>query len=307
MRVANIGLLLFGLTVTVSAQTFPTPFLGQVIGIKDYPLALRVSPPNVSGGSYARGSFVCAAFPGTTFYATDRSQLATGETWYFVQIARPMPGTTACAPNVTGWMVGQLKDGRTAIAPLQPGATPPLGTAKGAAAQPQPASVKTVPTGGGLPSPFWTYPLLILGTFLAVVVLTWERNRRVSWQDPIKRLAVFEFVTLAVANVTSLLVLAPAYRQVEPNAWGAKMLQQLTGTSLGHILLGFILSIVIMKSVSFAAPTAGSAIADKSYTSASFRRRSRRPTYMPLSRKPAFVRGVRKLLGRGARGRSGQA
>jgi hypothetical protein len=203
-----------------------------------------------------RGSFVCAAFPGTTFYATDRTQLATGETWYFVQIAKPAVGPTACGPNVTGWMVGQLKDGSPAIAPLQPGMTPPVGTAKAAVPQTQPLSLRTLPTGGTELSSFTTYSLLAVGTLLAVVVLTWERNRRVSLRALTTGVAIFESITLVAANVVALRVLAPAYRQVEPNAWGAKMLQQLTGTSAGHLLLGFILSILIMKSVSFAAPAA---------------------------------------------------
>jgi len=256
MKHIATGILFVLTAVTGAAQTFSTPFLGQALGVqKDnsiLPVALRAAPPDLTAGSYKLAPIVCAVFPGTTFFATDRFQLATRETWYFVQIVKPTLGPTSCTPNVAGWMVGQLKDGRSAIAIQQPGATPPPGTAQAAQTQ-QKVTIETVPTGGGELSPYITYPLLILGTLFAVVVLTWERHRKVTVPILIERLTIFEFVALSIANLVALSVLAPAYRQIEPDAWGAKMLQQLTGTPLGHLLLGFILTVVIMKSVSFAA------------------------------------------------------
>lgn len=251
-------LLLSAIASRTDAQAFTTPFFGQVTGLEGKPLALRVSAPDMRAGRYTRGPFVCAAFPGTTFYATESTQLVTGETWYWVQIARPAtltsPQATACSPNVTGWMVGQLKGGAAVVALTTPNATPPVGTAKPGAEQKEPKNFPPETKVANQLSPWVAYPLLILGTFLSVVVVTWERHRNVTRAALAKRLTIFEFVTLAITNSIALAVLAPAYQKVDANAWGAKMLQHLTGTAGGHFLVGFILTILAMKSVSFATP-----------------------------------------------------
>lgn len=107
--------LVFG-AAPVFAQTFTTPFEGGVAGRFGRPISVRNAPPKATSVSYELGQYLCAAFPGSTFFATASQRVANGEVWYRIQIASSVQAhASACPAAATGWMVGEMRDGSAVI------------------------------------------------------------------------------------------------------------------------------------------------------------------------------------------------
>ena len=215
----------------------------------DVAFAVRSDVPTATATNYNLGPFLCAVFPGTTLYATDERQIANGEIWYFVQVetSRMPLGPSECAAGSTGWMVGQLKSGSLVVAIKTPHMAPPKEAVKSTE---QKKEVKT--SGEEAPYTFWWYYIfLVAGTFLSVVILTWERHREVSLAPLLKRIVIVECLLLAIANVLILAIVIPLYCSIETKSSTALLLQRSTSRPDGHFILGFVLSVLLLKSVSF--------------------------------------------------------
>jgi hypothetical protein len=245
--------LLFAVTVIASsAKGAEIPFKGIVADPIKLPFSLRLAPPTASWGSYSLGPFACAVFPGTTLYATDRREIANGEVWYFVQIEQPSGGTnlrkTECGAHTTGWLVGQLKDGRPVVDVRQENAPPPPGKGVVPPQQVTPLAFRHEEKHFFI----GLYLMLVLGTVFGVAVVSWERHGSIAGAPLMTSLAIFEAIVLMIANCLLMGTMVPAYFAIDSGSVNAKFFRVLTQSYSGHVIIGFVLSIVMMQAISFA-------------------------------------------------------
>ncbi len=251
-------LVLMSATFSAHASPDDLPFRGVVLNPLNTEVAafaVRANPPTATATNYTLGLFSCAVFPGTTLYATDERQIANGEVWYSVQVeSSPAPARPSqCAVGATGWMVGELKAGASVVRITTRRAPPPPPALAVTEAK---REVKT--SGEEKPHTLWWYYLfLVAGTVIAMVLLTWERYREVALAPLVKRLTMVEIVVVAAANVIILALVIPLYCTIETKSSTALLLQQSTLRPDGHFVLGFILTVLLLKSVSFAKESKG--------------------------------------------------
>jgi hypothetical protein len=229
------------------------PFRGLVVNPFNIPVAafaVRDAAPSASATSYKLGLFLCAAFSSNTLYATDERQIANGEVWYHVQIETSSSRPSECSAGATGWMVGRLKDGSQVVQMI----TRRVEVPKVRQLPTQELRKKEVATSGEQPPHtfWWYYIFLVMGTFLTTIILTWERNRDVNLAPLMKRLVIVEFVSLGIANVIILVLVIPLWCSIDTTSPVALVLQKSTQRPDGHFILGFVLSVLLLKSISFA-------------------------------------------------------
>ncbi len=255
----RLSIVLFVVAVPLFAHGDELPFRGIVTDPIRKPFSVRAAPPVADLTSYQLGDFACAVYPGATLFVTDQRQIANGEMWYFVQIDRPNPSLptpaprpTECAAGVTGWMIGRLKSGIPVVAVLQSGAKPLPGTAS--VAPRQAASVQTggegKPQGGFEPQGFISlYVVLAIGIAFGAIFAAWEKQGAVTKVVFSTPLVIIEILLLMFASVTLMVLFVPEYFAIDGSSVNSLLLQKVTHSHFGNLVIGFIFAILAMKAI----------------------------------------------------------
>lgn len=112
---------------------------------------------------------------------------------------------------------------------------------------------KSVPREEGTSlKPLLDYLLLFIGTGFAVCIVSIERAKNVRFKYWASSLLAFEFLTLSAINLlVAALLIDQLYKVSEPNLL-FHLFQVVQRAQGGFALLGFILSVILMKFMSFA-------------------------------------------------------
>jgi len=170
-----------------------------------------------------------------------------GEIWYKILAEYgDMTNPIGCSPEdrVEGWIVGKLKTGMTVeLNEINPIQTDNSGNkqAEVETESEEYASLNIV-----------SYALLIVGTLLAVIIVDIEKAKRLKpsmWFTPI---TIFRFVVLTFLNITFSALFLDAFLKVSETSLIVKLFEILSDTVIGFVFLGFAISLVLLKFVSFA-------------------------------------------------------
>lgn len=248
---ASAGTILVLMAAASSAQEHRTFPLRGVVSCPGKPgLYVRRVPPEVTAFSYKLTDPICGVRNGSEFIALEESYLANGEIWFKVYFAKVTKPIGHCPPQLSGWMIAKLKD-RWAVSILEQNvALRSPQTVAQTTLKPSAAAVK-VEEGTSF-KPLLDYFLLLLGTALAVCVVSIERAKNIRIAHWANSLVAFEFLALSAVNLFVAALLIDQLSQVpEPNLL-FHLFRIVQGSPGGFALLGFLLAVVLMKFMSFA-------------------------------------------------------
>jgi hypothetical protein len=250
----------------VEAQEQKDLPLRGVVNSPSHPgLMIRTAPPEVSAFSYNLAKPICGVGNGSGFVALEESYLANGEIWfrvYFNKVSRGIGASKGVGPctieNAKGWMVAKSK-GRWLVSVLERNLDIPQAVAATAvqsaqaqrSAQPQQSAKLAVEeqTSSTLPL---KYIFMIIGTALAVCVVAIERSREVHPRKWCSWFVGFEFMALAGVNTLATAIVVDEFFQVENPDLLFRLFKLVQGSLGGYVLFGFLLSLILIKFVSFA-------------------------------------------------------
>jgi len=241
------------LTPTAGAQERKALPLRGVVNSPSHPgLMVRRHTPEVSAFSYHLADPVCGVGNGSEFIALEDAYLANGEVWfrvYFVKVSKKIDPCSQEQPN--GWMVARSKD-RWLVSVLAQDI--PLSSSVNTAITAQ--APRTGTLAGQEQSSSYTfslkYVLLVLGTVLAVCIVAIERSGEVHPRRWCSRFVVFEFLVLSAINILTVALFIEEFFKVDSPDLLFRLLKVVQGSPGGYALLGFLLSIVLIKFLSFA-------------------------------------------------------
>lgn len=244
-----------------SGQNDPFPLRGAVASRTHAGLAVREVPPEVTAFSYKLGKRICGIANGSEFTAFDRHLVANGEIWYQVEITKVTRtlGDTPCpAVPFSGWMVAHTKSGvavevlerNVKVSEQQVSAQAPGTDQDSTEPEIDPSTVVFLAK----------YLFLLFGTALGVAVVAIEKARKVRPADWLTELVWVELGVLSVANVLFVVLLVDtnySARDAAALAGGNTsplfaLVKLLEGAAGGYVVLGFVLTVVWMKFMSFA-------------------------------------------------------
>lgn len=211
-------------------------------------LYVRKAPPKITGFSYQLSDPICGVGNGSEFVALEELYLANGEIWFRAHFTKITGSLGNCPRDLSGWMVGKLKD-RWAVSILEQNVT---------LQSPEPAAPVTAQSSsaeqeeGNSFKPLVDYLLLLLGTAIAVCIVSIERAKNVRPKHWASSFMAFEWLALSGVNLLVAVLLIDQLSQVpEPNLL-FHLFRVVQGAQGGFALLGFLLSVVLMKFISFA-------------------------------------------------------
>lgn len=210
-------------------------------------LALRRAPPTATPVSYELADRICGLQNGTKFIATEQAYVANGEIWFRVYVtdlvrlgddscSSQHPAGWMVARNTNSWLVMILDQGVAVPSQLSTGAL-----LEGQIEQREAESIK----------PFVDYSLLLLGTLFAVCVIAVIRAGALSPKAWLSGFLVFEFAVLSMVNLVVMGTLMDQLIVVDEPNFMFTLFKVINGTSGGVALLGFLLSIVCLRFISF--------------------------------------------------------
>lgn len=214
-------------------------------------LTVREAPPTATPLSYKLAARICAIGNGSEFVATDEAYIANGEIWFeihTINITKRLGDPKCPAQGVSGWMAAKLKS-RWAVKITEQGVDL-------SSVIQQVRATEDLEEGGSDSdlSFLFGYFLLLLGTALAAWVVMVERTRSLKpRRDDLGHL-IFEFVMLGAINVTIVAVLIGEVFEVPEPTFMFSVLAIVYGSKVGYLLLGFFLSTLFLRFMSFAHP-----------------------------------------------------
>jgi|GEM_PF-2470265 len=244
-----------------SGQDDPFPLRGAVASKTHAGLAVREAPPEVTAFSYKLGKRICGIANGSAFTAFDRHLVANGEIWYQVEITkvtRALGGTPCPAVPFSGWMVAQAKSG-LAVEVLERNVEVPERQVSAQASAVDDDS--TEPEIDPSTVVFLAkYLFLLFGTALGVAVVAIEKARKVRPAEWLTELVWVELCVLSIANVLFVVLLVDTKYSASDTAALATggtsplfaLVKLLEAAAGGYVVLGFVLTVVWMKFMSFA-------------------------------------------------------
>lgn len=275
--------LVCSLLLVLPQRGFSQGALPGWMGVIDNPgsknIILRENPPTVTPTSYNLSDRICSIGDGTEFEVTKELQVLNGEKWYGITI----PSNTSinnpigCPSRrpLTGWIVGQFSDGQRVVNLFPPDSQqqdPPSSpeynepeqvTPEEEALLDQADQVEREKTGQGLG--FLKYLYLSVGSFFGLLVITVEREdsradfslMRHVFKSPFfwYRTLVLVFVNIIFVGLivetfgTEQVVVTP--EQISSGNLIPGLLRMFSGNNWGAFIGGFILSILILRFMSF--------------------------------------------------------
>jgi len=207
-------------------------------GIVKYRLVIREGPPEATAFSYNLANKKCVLGVGTIFQAEEAIRIINGEIWYRVSIRKDQLVQSNCSGgDISGWIAGKLKAYWTVSFDS--------------------TEIKNkeqiVRTGSGKSAigeerevPVWlNYSLLLVGSLLAVCFLAIERTQKLKPREWFSKMLVIEFLVLGAANFVFVALLMDTF--IKDSSTAARMVSVVAGRTIGFLLIGFILSIVLHK------------------------------------------------------------
>ncbi|HWN09782.1 MAG TPA: hypothetical protein VNO50_11030 [Pyrinomonadaceae bacterium] len=265
MQQARIGpplwflLLLLLLPSALEARTFP--LRGVVTNPRRDRVAIRTGPPSATTLAYRLEEIICSVGDGTEFIATEEVYIANGEIWFKVNTTKLVDSTGCAANGVAGWMVAKIKT-VWVVTVLQEGISVPaaplvrqtVATERRTEERKQQQEAKGQPPRKRAISykPVLDYCLLVIGTLIGVVIVSIERSKKVAFKEWLSSLAIFEFITLSLVNILVVALLIDQLYEVPEPSFLFHVLKVAQASPGGFVLLGFILSAILLKFVSFA-------------------------------------------------------
>jgi hypothetical protein len=220
-------------------------------------LVIRQAPPSTTAFRYELAPRLCGLANGSTVVALNQLSIANGEIWFQViprEVTKYLgelcpaarPGWIA-AKTTKGWLVAILnqdiefheeEDGRRLTREAVAVVEDELDTSAEARER-----VFLV-----------DYILLALGSVLGVVIVAIERSRSLKFSSWPVGLVVFEAIVMTGATFVFCLLVKDQLYVAETASSATAILQVLEASPLGYGLLGFTLSVLYAKFVSFAKP-----------------------------------------------------
>jgi hypothetical protein len=228
------------------------PLRGIVSSPSNPGLMVRKTLPEISALSYQLAEPICAIGNGSEFIALEESYLANGEIWFRVYFSKESKRILPCPqeqPN--GWMIAKSKD-RWQVSVLEQKVTLPQPTNIAIAAQArQSGPLKSV----GQPSSqifLVKYILLIIGTMAGACIVAVERSKELHPRKWLSWFFAFELLVLSVVNVLTAALFIKEFFQVDSPDLTFRLLKVVQGSPGGYALLGFVLSVILLRFFSFA-------------------------------------------------------
>jgi len=210
-------------------------------------LALRRAPPNATSVSYNLADRICGLRNGTKFIATEQAYIVNGEIWFRIYVTDLLLlGDQSCSSkHPVGWMVAKTKNSWVVTILDQGVSVPPQLSTRiesgGQVVERETESIK----------PLLDYAFLLLGTLLAVCVIAISRAGELTPRTWLSGFLAFEFAVLAIVNVIVMATLMDQLIVVDEPNFMFILFRVINGTKGGVVLLGFLLSIVSLRFMSF--------------------------------------------------------
>lgn len=257
MRTVRAVLAVVGLLVAVVVsgdERRAFPLRGVIASQPKGGLMLRETPPEANAFQYRVGKPLCGVGNGGEFFATEELFVANGEIWFKVLVTRPGTMVAESCPTAsfprTAWMAAKLRD-RWVVTIAEQNVALPTPTAVAAATEP-PSGASQEPSKPSFLqrfAPLVDTFLLALGTVVAVCVVAIRRARGLKPEAWMSRLVMFDLLIVLVINVTIAFVLS---EYVGDSIGLFNTLNALKKVQAGYAVVGFVLSLLLLKFMSFA-------------------------------------------------------
>jgi hypothetical protein len=215
-------------------------------------LMVRKAPPEISAFSYQLADPVCGVGNGSEFIALEESYLANGEIWfrvYFTKISTRIPPCFQGQPN--GWMVAKSKGSwEVSVLEQKIALSQPANTA--IVVQSRQSGVLKEGGHSGSQTFLAKYMLLITGTIIGACIVAVERSKELHPRKWLSWFFAFELLVLSAVNILMAALFIKEFFQVDSPDLTFRLLKVVQGSPGGYALLGFLLSVILLKFFSFA-------------------------------------------------------
>lgn len=263
-RGISIAVLMLAMTLVASdsatarsgASSRDFPLRGLVSSSSTEGLAVRESPPAATRLTYKLGDRICGIGNGSQFIAFEQVFIANGEIWFQVlvtEVTKSLGGIGCPSTPFEGWMVAKLKT-RWAVTILEEGLSLETSTGREMVeAVERPLEAEPAFWLNDISyAPLFDYLLLLLGSGAAVCVVAIKQAEKIHPKHWFTKLRAFEFLILGTVNVIFVGLLIDQLYEVAEPSFLFRLLEVLQTSEGGFMLLGFVLSVLLLRFMSFA-------------------------------------------------------
>ena len=227
---------------------------------------MRTGPPQATAFSYRLQGLVCSVGVGSRFTAETQQNILNGEVWFQVVFGEEdIVSPLGCpAGTLRGWMIGRMNERGWLVSfdsmaraeqsvvvpvPQGPDADPAVPSDR------EPVATVTIEDDEAAEATSFNflarYLLLVFGTVAAVVLVAIERKHSIKLRDWLSPVLVLESVVLSLANLVFAVMLLDTFLARSGDSTIVQVVSVFAGQPIGFLFLGFVLSILLLRSFSF--------------------------------------------------------